>query len=381
MADTELISGRTDVTAVLGRYQALLSKGLRDALAAVRADVYPAGSAAPLLDSFYGQIEYQLGWRHPDLTRTRAHSGKLLRPTLLLLGCELAAGRAGLAAEARSARARQGVPAAVCVELIHNFSLVHDDIEDGDEERRHRPTVWKVWGVPQAINTGDGLFSIARASLWRLAEHGVDASTLVRLAALADRTCVELCEGQYLDMSYEGRRDVTVDLYLEMTGRKTASLMACALEMGGILGAPENRALASRLAEFGRCLGMAFQLRDDLLGIWAREEELGKVAAGDLRRKKMSLPIISALETARGDDLDALSRMYAEAGVATDAQIEQALAILARTGARDRARAVLREQGAIARAALDAAAEGAPGAREAHGLLVALLQFVVAAAE
>ncbi|HLZ24989.1 MAG TPA: polyprenyl synthetase family protein [Ktedonobacterales bacterium] len=380
MADTERIFRQPDITAVVGRYHTQISKGLRDTVESVRASLFPAAFAVPLLDSFYGQIEYHLGWRHPDLTRARTHPGKLLRPTLLLLGCELAAGSAGLDADARSECVRRAIPAAVCVELIHNFSLVHDDIEDGDEERRHRPTLWKLWGVPQAINTGDGIFSIARASLWRLVDEGVDPAAIVHLAALVDRTCIELCEGQFLDMTYEGRRDITVNLYLEMIERKTASLMACALEMGGILGAPQNHALAKRLAEFGRRLGMAFQLRDDLLGIWAREEELGKTAAGDLRRKKMSLPVIAALETARGEDLDFLSRMYTNSSLASDEQIKEALAILARTGARDRVRAALIEQGAMAREALDAAAEGAPDAREAHELLTALLDLVVAAA-
>ena len=380
MADTKPVTGAIDATVVLGRYRALLDRGLRDTLQSVRGALFPAGPATPLLDDFYGQIEYHLGWRHPDLTPAHAPSGKLLRPTLLLLGCELAAGRRGMDAPTRTARVRQAIPAAVCVELIHNFSLVHDDIEDGDEERRHRPTLWKLWGVPQAINTGDGIFAIARAALLHLVDEGVDARAVVRLAALADRTCLELCEGQYLDMSYEGRRDITADLYLEMIGRKTASLISCSLEMGGILGAPDEPALAGQLAAFGRALGLAFQLRDDLLGIWAREEDLGKVAAGDLRRKKMSLPVIHALELAHGEDLEFLKGMYAEAGEVRDDQIVEVLAILARTGARDRVRAALNEQGALARAALDAAVANVPEGREAHELLTALLAFVVSSA-
>ncbi|MGH2515175.1 MAG: polyprenyl synthetase family protein [Ktedonobacterales bacterium] len=381
MADTERVSERIDVNVVFDRYRALLNAGLRDTLRAVRADVYPAGSAAPLLERFYGQMEYHLGWRRPDLAPARLRSGKLLRPTLVMLGCELAAEQTGMDRDARTARVRGAVPAAVCVELIHNFSLVHDDIEDGDEERHHRPTLWKLWGVPQAINTGDGIFALARASLWPLAEHDGDATTIVRLAALVDRTCVELCEGQYLDMTYEGRRDITVDLYLEMIGRKTASLMSCALEMGSILGAPEDRALAGQLAAFGRALGTAFQLRDDLLGIWAPEEELGKIAAGDLRRKKMSLPVIHALETAHGDDLDVLSRMYAVDGDASDSQIAEALEVLAHTGARARTRDELERQGALAHAALAAAAHTTTDDSEARNLLAALLDFVLAFAD
>lgn len=381
MADTKLVTEQMDVNTVLSRYQALLTSGLRDSIEAIRTGATSGGPAGPLLETFYGQIEYHLGWRRPDLSSARVYPGKLLRPTLLLLACELSASRAGLDAAARAARTTQAVPAAVCVELIHNFSLVHDDIEDGDEERRHRPTVWKIWGVPQAINAGDGLFSIARAVLWRLVDEGVNPATIVRLAALLDRTCIELCEGQFLDMSYEGRRDVTVDLYLEMIARKTASLMACAMEMGSLLGSPDDTTLAGQMAEFGRGLGMAFQLRDDLLGIWARQEELGKIAAGDLRRKKMSLPVIHALETADGDDLDFLSRMYAEYGPASDDQIARALEILERTGARDRVRTALDEHGVAARGALDSAADGVREAQDSHDLLAALLDFVLAAAE
>jgi geranylgeranyl diphosphate synthase, type I len=276
---------------------------------------------------------------------------------------------------------RRALPAAVTVELIHNFSLVHDDIEDGDEERRHRPTLWKLWGVPQAINTGDGIFALARGGLWKLAERGVPAAVVVRLASLTDQTCLELCEGQYLDMSFEGRRDVTVDMYLDMIGRKTAALMACAMETGALLGAPDRMELGAAMARFGRALGLVFQLRDDLLGIWARQEELGKTPAGDLRRKKMSLPVIHALEHAGEDDAQALWSIYAEHGPATDQQIAQALAILLRTGARERVRGGIREQGALARAALAQAAGSAPEAQEVRDLLAALLDFVLAAAE
>lgn len=374
--------GPESVDAVLARHRALLSAGLQNILSAVRADTHPLAAAAPLLDDFYGQIEYHLGWRRSDLSPavgSQRHTGKLLRPTLVLLGCELAAGRDGAAPQERAERARKAVPAAVCVELIHNFSLVHDDIEDGDEQRHHHPTLWKLWGVPQAINTGDGIFAIARAALWQLVDEGIDPRTIVRLAALVDRTCVELCEGQYLDMRYEGRLDVTEVQYLDMIGRKTASLMACAIEIGGRLGAPADEAVATRLADFGRALGLAFQLRDDLLGIWAAEE-LGKTAAGDLRRKKMSLPVIHALERADAEDQRFLRHMYGEPGAGREEQIGMALTILDRAGSRERVVSVLREQGALARTALDAAADTSPAANAARADLSALLDFVTAAA-
>lgn len=373
------VSQRVDPEVVLVRYRPLLAEGMRQALEYALAGRDVAPPVAALLDEFDGQIEYHLGWRHPDLSPTQSHPGKLLRPTLVLLACELASGRHGATPGMREQLVQRVVPAAACVELVHNFSLIHDDIEDGDEERRHRPTLWKLWGIPQAINTGDGLFSLARLGLWQIVDAGISPQVVVRLAALLDRTCLELCEGQFLDMRYEGRRDITVEMYLEMIGRKTAALMACSTEMGAQLGAPDDSALAGRLARFGRALGLAFQLRDDLLGIWAAKE-LGKSHAGDLRRKKMTLPIIHAFETATGPDHALLDAIYSASGPATGEQIDAALAVLERTGARARVGSALAEQGVLARAALDEAAGDAPEAHQAHELLAALLDFVISAA-
>jgi geranylgeranyl diphosphate synthase type I len=367
------------IEAVLARYRTPLEHGLREALRHARTLTPAAPAARDALEEFYGQIEYHHGWRHQDLRPARLPSGKLLRPTLLLLACEVAASHQRLSAPKRGDVVKRAVPAAVAVELVHNFSLVHDDIEDGDESRHHRPTLWKLWGVPQAINTGDGIFALARAQLWQLAQRGVAPATLVRLADLLDRTCLELCEGQFLDMRAEGRHEVTEALYLSMIERKTAALMACAAGMGALLGAPEVDTLYARLTEFGRELGIAFQLRDDLLGIWAAED-LGKTAAGDLRRKKMSLPVIYTLEHAAAEDRTTLSGIYALPGPATEEQIAQMLSILDRVDARGHVRAFLRGRCDAARAALDAAAS-APSTHDAAQALGALLDFVAAEAD
>lgn len=332
---------------------------------------------AAQLAEFRGQIEYHLGWRRPDLSRVRGPSGKLLRPTLVLLACELAAARTGADESERAQLVERALPAAVCIELVHNFSLIHDDIEDGDEERHHRPTLWKLWGVPQAINTGDGLFSLARLGLWRLVERGVAPPMVVKLAGLLDQTCLALCEGQFLDMQNEGRRDVSVAMYLAMIERKTAALMSCATETGSWLGAPEDAALAATLARFGRALGVAFQLRDDLLGIWSAGE-LGKSPAGDLRRKKMTLPIMHALETAPPADRDALSAIYGAPGPASENEIAIALGVLERAGARERVRAALAVEAAVACNALDEAAQQVPAARAARDQLATLVEYVTA---
>ncbi len=365
------------VEAVLSRHRALVAEALRAAVASAPKATPPAPASASLLEEFYGQIEYHQGWRNPDLSPAESHPGKLQRPTLLLLAAELTAGRVGAGAEERADLARRSVPAAVAVELVHNFSLVHDDIEDGDEERRHRPTLWKLWGMPQAINTGDGIFALARLQLWSLPERGFAPETVVRLAALLDRTCVELCEGQYLDMRFEGRSDVTAAMYLEMIGRKTAALMSCAAAMGALLGAPEQPEMSGQLAAFGRALGLGFQLRDDMLGIWSAKD-LGKSEGGDLRRKKMSLPVIYAMEHAGDEDRQTLAAIYAEDGQAGEEQIATLLGILARTGARERTREVLRQQCAAAQEALDTAAGPSPAARDAYEALSSLLAFVAA---
>jgi geranylgeranyl diphosphate synthase type I len=373
---------RHDAPALLGRYAAQFTPALRRLLADTAARA-AAGSDAilqPELATFYGQMEYHLGWREADFTPVEAHPGKLLRPALVLLGCELAVGTSGGDRAARADAVTRALPAAAAVELVHNFSLIHDDIEDRDEVRRHRPTVWRLWGQPQAINTGDGMFALARLALFGLRDTATDPALVCDLAALLDRTSLRLCEGQHLDMSYEGRHDVTVAMYLAMIERKTAALMACALEMGARLGGAAEP-LAARLGACGLALGLGFQLRDDLLGIWAASRVLGKTDAGDLRRKKMSLPVIHALEHAGPDDRADLLAIYSAAGPATDDQIARALAILDHTGARARIRDALRDQCARARAALDEAADEAPGAREPRDLLAALVDFIAAEAE
>ncbi len=374
-------SPESDIEGVLSGYRELITLGLRGAVGAVRArGEQPPGSAARRLEEFYGQIEYHLGWRSPDLSPADYNPGKLLRPTLVLIACDLAASRAGVTQESkRKDLLRRITPAAVTIELVHNFSLIHDDIEDGDEERRHRPTMWKLWGIPQAINSGDGLFALARTGLWQLASTGIPAAQVLHLAELLDQTCLELCEGQFLDMRYEGGHDISVDMYLDMIGRKTAALMSCATEFGACLGAPDDTDLQAHFARFGRALGIAFQLRDDLLGIW-EAVRLGKTSAGDLRRKKMSLPVIHALETASVADRAALLRIMSGAGPTAEEDIGEALAILDRTRARARIREALAEQGNIARAALEEGAlrHATLPANQAYGAFRSLLDFVLA---
>jgi geranylgeranyl diphosphate synthase type I len=358
------------ITEALGRYRAEIEAELRTAMSSAAAATPRAPESAGALASMYGQIEYHLGWRAEDLSPAKGDSGKLLRPTLTLLSAELTGGTEAVA---------RALPAAGAIELIHNFSLIHDDIEDGDEERHRRPTVWRLWGQAQAINSGDALFSLARMRIWQLSRLGVPPEHVIRLAALVDQTCLELCEGQHLDMRFEGRREVTVAMYLDMIGRKTAALMSCAAEVGARIGAPDDETLGAELGAFGRALGLAFQLRDDVLGIWSAKE-LGKSFAGDVRRKKMTLPVIHALEHADPADRKELAAIYAESGSATEEQVRRALEILEQSGARSRAFDALREQLDVATIELNrirgaASARGA-SAPEVSAALESLVEFV-----
>jgi geranylgeranyl diphosphate synthase type I len=218
-------------------------------------------------------------------------AGKALRPALTLLS-----------ARAANAAPERGVPAAVAVELVHNFSLLHDDIMDGDTERRHRPTAWTVYGTGAAILAGDAMLALAQDILLEdAAPPGVWAARA--LSAAVQR----LIAGQGADLAFEQRDDVSLTECLTMAGDKTAALMSCACSIGSIhVGAPPQ--LAMGLAAFGAHAGLAFQLTDDLLGIWGAPEVTGKPVRSDLRARKKSLPVVAALSagTAEAGELAAL---------------------------------------------------------------------------
>ena len=285
----------------------------------------------------YAWMRYHLGWEDEQGNAVDASPGKLLRPMALLLTTEALGGRP-----------EQAAPAAAAVQLVHDFSLLHDDVEDGSERRRDRPTLWTFAGTAQAINTGDGMYTLARLALQRLREQGVsDARVLATMAEL-DRACARLVEGQYLDLSFEGRTELTREDYLAMIEGKTAALFAASFAIGAVLAGATEPALGAVRA-FGLHVGLAFQAVDDLLGIWGEPQVTGKPVGDDLRTRKMTYPVISALQggapalaaayrQAPGEPLDvaALSQEIEEVGgqAATEAlaaeQIEAALDELGR---------------------------------------------------
>jgi geranylgeranyl diphosphate synthase type I len=185
------------------------------------------------------------------------------------------------------------LPAAAAVELVHNFSLVHDDIQDNSDKRRGRPTAWVKWGAPMAINVGDALFVISNQAIIDLKKN-YPADVVVQAAGILHDSCLELTRGQFLDMSYEERTDLGVDDYWPMVAGKTAALLSACCHLGALLGgADEARQEAYR--SFGHYLGLAFQVQDDILGIWGNEAVTGKSAASDLVEGKNSLPVLAGL--------------------------------------------------------------------------------------
>jgi geranylgeranyl diphosphate synthase type I len=266
-----------------------------------------------------GMARYHLGWLDKTLTPVMdgaVDRGKRIRPGVALLSCAAAGGEPETAA-----------PLAAAIELLHNFTLVHDDIQDGSPSRRHRPTVWSLWGSGQAINAGDALFAAAQLALFRLADLNVKPALILRLAETFNRTTIEIVTGQVLDLSFEGRSDVTPAAYLEMIGGKTAAIVRFAAWGGALLaGAPEN--VADRFGTFGRALGLGFQIRDDLLGIWGATAATGKAAADDIRRRKQSLPILFLRQRVDLLVRTELDDLYAGAEIDA-AGIKRVLALLA----------------------------------------------------
>ncbi|GCE11773.1 polyprenyl synthetase family protein [Tengunoibacter tsumagoiensis] len=330
----------------------------------------------PALAAYYGQMQYHLGWLDADLKPTQSNPGKLLRPTLVLLAYE-AAGAWGSANELSpdSTYLHRALPAAVAVELTHNFTLIHDDIEDGDIERRHRPTLWTIWGVPQSINSGDGMYALSRLALWKVLEHRVSGDIAARLATILDRTVLVVAEGQYLDISFEERQDISVSMYIDMISRKTAALMGCAVEMGALLGTQDEETIRL-LRTFGDAIGVAFQVRDDILGIWATEAELGKTSAGDVYRRKKSLPILHALEHASPEDQRRLQAIYGQKSALTPEQVAEVMTIFEHTGTQAYCHQFLRHHCQLAHEALSRVPHHtSPLSRRALNDMEILIQF------
>ncbi len=311
----------------LQTYLSAVEKELRHALAV------PLDSLSPL----YHIMAYHLGWLDEYFHPIQGSTGKRIRPLLCLLACEAAGG------DWHSA-----LPAAAAVELVHNFSLIHDDIEDNSTTRRGRPTVWALWGLAQGINVGDAMFTLAHQALARLQDAGASPSLHLAAVDILNKACLELCHGQYLDLACEGNLEITEEDYLQMIGGKTAALLAASTQLGALLAEAGERVEHYRL--FGWYVGLAFQMVDDI------------------RNRKITLPILFALRSEVGTELAALYRQER----LSDADIQHAVALLDHAGAREYVQERAGAYEAQALAALAAAEPREPAANALHGLAVSL---------
>ncbi|MFF8828344.1 polyprenyl synthetase family protein [Streptomyces sp. NPDC015131] len=331
----------------LARCRALVEPELRARVAGMHA--WPAEMAA-----------YSFGWRERDGSPRAGSSGKGVRQAVAVL-----------CAEAAGASARSAVDAAVVVELVHTFSLLHDDIMDGDETRRRRPAAWKAYGTGPAVLAGDALFALAFEVL--ASSPGPHGGAAVRRLS---RDLADLVGGQAEDLLFEGRPwagagAVPAGAYLRMAEHKTGALLGCAAALGAVLaGAPA--ATVDALSAAGRHLGVAFQAVDDVLGLWGDPAATGKPVHGDLRRRKKTLPVLAALAS----DTPAsrrLAALLAVPGPLDGTALRRAAALVEEAGGRRAALAEARNRLDRARAAV----AGVPLAEEPAGRLLALMPLVV----
>jgi geranylgeranyl diphosphate synthase, type I len=313
------------------------------------------------LDEWMRQaIYYHFGWVDANFQPVQGgRSGKKLRPAMAILSY-LGALESVQPGSSENAKLDPVLPVATCIEMIHNFSLIHDDIEDEDEQRHGRTTLWALVGKPKAINVGDCLDNLAYRKLFRALERGVEANRVAALAATIADTSVKLTLGQQLDMSFEDDLDVTPEMYLRMIRGKSAVLISCATYCGALTalepGLAKNAEKLNNYRDFGISIGLGFQIRDDILGIWGATTDTGKASGNDIRRRKKSLPIIYALSQTTGDRREKLLDIYRSNEPVTEVQVQFVMDALDDCGARRYAQEQADAHKAAALAALTTAA-------------------------
>ncbi len=251
---------------------------------------------APL---FWEMVDYHFGWQRSGGDAGAPNvGGKRIRPLLMLL-----------VARALSGKTAHVMPAALALEIIHNFTLIHDDVMDESTERRHRKTLWVRWGTAQAINAGDGLYSLGMSAALGLRDAGVSADKALTTMELILDACRATVEGQILDVGFEQRTDVTPDEYLTMIGGKSGALIETSARIGALLSS-DDAATIDAYGAFGLNLGLAFQIWDDYLGVWGDAERTGKSATSDIEGKKKSYPVLLAFKESPSDVHDQLQAIY-----------------------------------------------------------------------
>lgn len=293
---------------VLNRYRSHIDKEIKSII---------IGHDLPL----YRMMAYHMGWLDDQGEPIEMEIGTRTHATLCAITCEAMGGDI-----------KKALPAAAALELIENFSQIHSDIQEGSPERHHRPTVWWVWGPAQGINAGDAMHALARLSLLRQTKGIISPEQALIAVAKLDTACLKLCEGQYLDLMYQERVDISQSAYFEMVACKTAALMSCATELGALMSNADEKATKA-VALYGQKLGMSLQIREDVLDLWGSEKK-GMPLAGDILNKKKSLPIIYAIENATGAERRALGDVYFKRVMEME-DLARIIEVLDRLGARE----------------------------------------------
>ncbi|MEV0278799.1 polyprenyl synthetase family protein [Streptomyces sp. NPDC050610] len=336
-ASTASADGTDPGVAALERARELTGPALRDW----------TGTLPPAVAGWAG---YHLGLQDEAGRPPRGYRGKAVRPALVL-SC----------AEAVGGAARDAVRAAVTVELVHNFSLLHDDVIDQDALRRHRPTVWKLFGVPAAVLTGDALLALAHRVLATASGPRTAASV-----AMLGRAVEELVEGEAMDVAFEQRPEITTAEYAAMATAKTGALMGAACGLGALAGGADAER-AGALAEFGRHLGLAFQIVDDLLGVFGDPKTTGKPVGGDIAARKKTYPVLAALAS-DGAQGRTLAGLYASGAPLSDADLRWAALLVTDAGGVRAARRAVDQELEAAFAALAEAGPAPEGRRDLTAL-------------
>lgn len=257
--------------------------------------------------------------------------GKRLRPRLLLQ-----------VAESEGGSPSGALDAAAAVEILHNYSLVHDDIEDGDELRHGRPTLWSVYGIPQALNAGDAMCAVSFLALTGAVAHH-DGNRVLRMVRALHEAHATMCDGQTLDLAFESASRVDLAGYERMTAAKTAALFGASSELGALC-APCDDSAVFQYRELGRAYGMAFQIRDDVLGIWGTLDATGKLAGNDIARRKWTFPVVWALSQAESAARSRVAAAYASGTTLDAPDVAGVVEALNELGARDAANEAIARQ-------------------------------------
>lgn len=296
---------------IFARYQEWIRDGLRAEL-------------APYDSPLYTTLKYYLGWVDPEGKPVSQPQGKGLRPTLCLFACESVGGDP-----------KQALPAAVSLECIHNFSLIHDDIQDRDTTRHHRQTVWAIWGVPVGVVSGNTIFTLADLAVQRLLQRGAPARIAVEVGTALATHYLRMMEGQFLDISFESRTAISVDEYLDMIERKTGALIQCSVYAGALIGLEraDHPEVLDGIHAIGKELGYIFQIRDDILGVWGGPAT-GKPVGADIKRKKKALPVVHVLSEATGAASKQLSHIFSKEEPTTE-DVEAVLGLMDKLGTKE----------------------------------------------